>query len=179
MLSDKSNLYLDWLSQGLWSFRLNVLSLSLRLSLYIFSTSNPLWTTHYSCSLFFYCFGFSQLAWVVLSVLLRLLFQSFQKLLMLLPVHYSSFPVFFFSLQDFSPEYWHWLTWNPLVHFIELARYACYESYGDSGVSFSYAAGSTFVFFFFAACLYHLNWKGILSRWQSSSLTWQSPIPVS
>ena len=70
----------------------------------------------------------------------------------------------FFSLQDFSPEYWHWLTWNPLVHFIELARYACYESYGDSGVSFSYAAGSTFVFFFFAACLYHLNWKGILSR---------------
>ena len=70
----------------------------------------------------------------------------------------------FFSLQDFSPDYWHWLTWNPLVHFIELARYACYESYGDSGVSVSYAAGSTFVFFFFAACLYHLNWKGILSR---------------
>ncbi len=70
----------------------------------------------------------------------------------------------FFSLQDFPPEYWHWLTWNPLVHFIELARYACYESYGDSGVSFNYAAGSTFVFFFFAACLYHLNWKGILSR---------------
>jgi capsular polysaccharide transport system permease protein len=70
----------------------------------------------------------------------------------------------FFSLQDFSPDYWHWLTWNPLVHFIELARYACYESYGDSGVSVSYAAGSTFVFFFFAACLYHLNWKGILPR---------------
>ncbi|MFS1703481.1 ABC transporter permease [Alteromonas sp. AMM-1] len=70
----------------------------------------------------------------------------------------------FFSLQDFAPEYWHWLTWNPLVHFIELARYACYESYGHQGVSLAFAAGTTFVCFFFAACLYHLNWKGILSR---------------
>lgn len=70
----------------------------------------------------------------------------------------------FFSLQDIPQKYWHYLTWNPLVHFIELSRYACYESYGNSGVSIWYPAGITFLVFFLAACLYHLNWKGILSR---------------
>ncbi|GGF74875.1 ABC transporter permease [Alteromonas lipolytica] len=70
----------------------------------------------------------------------------------------------FFSLQDIPKEYWHWLTWNPLVHFIELARYACYESYGDAGVSISYVIEFTVAVFFFAIACYHLTWKGLLSR---------------
>ncbi|TPV56082.1 ABC transporter [Aestuariibacter sp. GS-14] len=70
----------------------------------------------------------------------------------------------FFSLQDIPMEYWHYLTWNPLVHFIELSRFACFESYGSNGVSIGFALGATFTAFFFALCLYHLTWKGILSR---------------
>lgn len=70
----------------------------------------------------------------------------------------------FFSLQDIPREYWHWLDWNPLVHFIELARYACYESYGNNGVSLSFALEVTLGLLFFAVSLYHLTWKGILSR---------------
>ena len=70
----------------------------------------------------------------------------------------------FFSLQDIPMEYWHYLTWNPLVHFIELARFACFKSYGDNGVSVEFALASSFTAFFFAVCLYHLTWKGILSR---------------
>ncbi|MEC7825987.1 MAG: ABC transporter permease [Pseudomonadota bacterium] len=70
----------------------------------------------------------------------------------------------FFSLQDIPQQYWPYLTWNPLVHIIELSRYACYESYGDSGVSFWYPVSITLTSCFFAISLYHLNWKGILSR---------------
>lgn len=70
----------------------------------------------------------------------------------------------FFSLQDIPTEYWHWFTWNPLVHFVELSRYACYEQYGSKGVSLSFISQFTAIVFFFAVALYHLTWKRLLSR---------------
>ncbi|MBU2977829.1 ABC transporter permease [Alteromonas sp. C1M14] len=70
----------------------------------------------------------------------------------------------FFSLQDFPKEYWPWLTWNPLVHFFELARYACYESYGDAGVSYEYLIKVTIITLFIGLALYHITWKKILAR---------------
>lgn len=70
----------------------------------------------------------------------------------------------FFSLQDFPEKYWPYLTWNPLVHFNELARYACYESYGDKGVSLGFATEVTVVFVFLSLSMYHITWKGVLSR---------------
>lgn len=70
----------------------------------------------------------------------------------------------FFSLQDIPPEYWHWFTWNPLVHFIELARYACYPSYGNKGVSINFVLEVTAITFFFSLAIYHISWKKVLAR---------------
>ncbi len=70
----------------------------------------------------------------------------------------------FFSLQDFPEDTWHWLTWNPLVHIIELSRYACYPSYGNAGVSLSFVIEVTAVTLFFGLALYHITWKKILAR---------------
>jgi len=70
----------------------------------------------------------------------------------------------FYSLQDIPEKYWYLLTWNPLVHFNELARYACFPSYGDAGVSLSYAVETTIGSLFFALCLYHITWKRVLAR---------------
>ncbi|MCW8107514.1 ABC transporter permease [Alteromonas ponticola] len=70
----------------------------------------------------------------------------------------------FFSLQDIPKEYWHYFNWNPVVHYIELARYACFTSYGNEGVSLAYAAMCSLVSLFFALSIYHLTWKNILSR---------------
>ncbi|WP_414830043.1 ABC transporter permease [Alteromonas sp. H39] len=70
----------------------------------------------------------------------------------------------FFSLQDIPKEYWPYLTWNPLVHFNELARYACYPSYGNTGVSISFITETTIGSLFFALCLYHITWKRVLAR---------------
>ena len=69
----------------------------------------------------------------------------------------------FFSLQDIPPQYWHYLTWNPILHYIELARYACYESYGNLGVSPHYAFGSSLVLFCAAMAVYHISWKKLLN----------------
>jgi len=70
----------------------------------------------------------------------------------------------FFSLQDLPPEIWPYLTWNPLVHFNELARYACFESYGHYGVSLSYIVEVTAISLFLSLALYHITWKKVLSR---------------
>ncbi|QJR81748.1 ABC transporter permease [Alteromonas pelagimontana] len=70
----------------------------------------------------------------------------------------------FFSLQDIPEEYWPWLTWNPLVHFIELARYACFPSYGDKGVSLQFATECTLITVFFSLAVYHISWKKLLAR---------------
>ena len=70
----------------------------------------------------------------------------------------------FFSLQDIPEKFWPWLVWNPLVHIIELARYACYPSYGNKGVSLEFIFEVTGVCLFLALSLYHISWKKILSR---------------
>jgi capsular polysaccharide transport system permease protein len=70
----------------------------------------------------------------------------------------------FFSLQDLPEEFWPYLTWNPLVHFNELARYACFESYGQKGVSLSFTIEITLVFLFLSLSMYHITWKKVLSR---------------
>ncbi len=70
----------------------------------------------------------------------------------------------FFSLQDVPEKYWPYLNWNPMVHFIELSRYALYPSYGHNGVSIEYAASITILILFFSLALYHLTWKRVLSR---------------
>jgi capsular polysaccharide transport system permease protein len=70
----------------------------------------------------------------------------------------------FFSLQDIPQEYWHYLTWNPLLHAVELTRYAAYPSYGNAGVSEFYLNMFTLGAVFFALACYHVSWKQAISR---------------
>jgi capsular polysaccharide transport system permease protein len=69
----------------------------------------------------------------------------------------------FFSLQDIPEKFWPFLTWNPLVHFNELARYACFESYGHKGVSLSFVVEITIATLFLSLAVYHISWKKLLS----------------
>jgi capsular polysaccharide transport system permease protein len=70
----------------------------------------------------------------------------------------------FFSLQDIPREYWHFLDWNPVLHAIELTRYAVYSTYGSEGVSLQYLSGTVLVFSFFSLAIYHIAWKQAISR---------------
>lgn len=62
----------------------------------------------------------------------------------------------FFSLQDLPQEWWPYLTWNPLLHAVELTRYAAYPAYGDAGVSYFYLDSATII------CVF-LGWRVIKS----------------
>jgi capsular polysaccharide transport system permease protein len=70
----------------------------------------------------------------------------------------------FFSLQDIPREYWYLLDWNPVLHAIELTRYAVYSTYGSEGVSLQYLSGTVLVFSFFSLAVYHVTWKQAISR---------------
>jgi capsular polysaccharide transport system permease protein len=70
----------------------------------------------------------------------------------------------FFSLQDIPKEYWHFLDWNPVLHAIELTRFAVQATYGSEGVSLQYLSGTVLVFSFFSLAVYHIAWKQAISR---------------
>lgn len=70
----------------------------------------------------------------------------------------------FFSLQDIPQEFWPYLTWNPLLHAVELSRYVAYPQYGDAGVSYFYLDVSTLILICFALACYHISWKQAISR---------------
>jgi capsular polysaccharide transport system permease protein len=70
----------------------------------------------------------------------------------------------FFSLQDIPEEYWYLLDWNPILHGVELSRYAAYPSYGDSGVSFTFLLTITFISLFLALVVYQRFWQQAISR---------------
>jgi capsular polysaccharide transport system permease protein len=70
----------------------------------------------------------------------------------------------FFSLQDIPREYWHYLDWNPVLHAIELTRFAVYSTYGSEGVSLGYLSSTVLVFSFFSLAVYHISWKQAISR---------------
>ncbi len=70
----------------------------------------------------------------------------------------------FYSLQDIPQEYWVYLNWNPILHAIELTRFAAYPAYGSAGVSIQFLVMFTLVSVFFALACYQITWKKVLSR---------------
>ncbi|CDT39110.1 Polysialic acid transport protein KpsM [Vibrio coralliirubri] len=84
------------------------------------------------------------------------------RLLIMRPIFFIS--GIFFSLQDIPREFWPYLTWNPLLHAVELARYAAYPHYGNAGVSYFYLDVCTLTLTFAALVCYQASWKQAISR---------------
>jgi capsular polysaccharide transport system permease protein len=70
----------------------------------------------------------------------------------------------FFSLQDIPREYWWLLDWNPILHAIELSRYAAYTSYQDQGVSFGFLNIVVLCLSFVSLSIYYNQWRQAISR---------------
>ncbi|MDO6617599.1 ABC transporter permease [Shewanella sp. 6_MG-2023] len=84
------------------------------------------------------------------------------QLLMTRPLFFIS--GVFFSLQDMPKELWQYFDWNPILHAIELSRYAVYSSYGSEGVSEVFLSLSALVSVFVALSCYFVTWKQAISR---------------
>jgi capsular polysaccharide transport system permease protein len=70
----------------------------------------------------------------------------------------------FFSLQDFPMENWYLLDWNPILHAVELSRFAAYPVYGDAGVSLFFLGIITLITTLLSLLVYQAFWKQAISR---------------
>lgn len=70
----------------------------------------------------------------------------------------------FFSLQDIPREFWVYFTWNPILHSIELTRFALQPTYGHEGVSLSFLSLVVLVTVFVSLSVYFVSWKQAISR---------------
>lgn len=70
----------------------------------------------------------------------------------------------FFSVQDVPREFWHYLTWNPILHAVELSRYSAYTTYGHEGVSAFYFFSVLLITTFIALACYHSYWRQAISQ---------------
>lgn len=68
-----------------------------------------------------------------------------------------------FPLHAVPKEYWPLLTWNPLVHAIELGRESIVQGYDSSGVSLSYLAFSSMFIFFIGLLMYRCSEEAMLT----------------
>lgn len=114
-------------------------------------------------------FNFIQVGFLGISVgLIFALTSSFipeidkLRTLVMRPVFFIS--GIFFSLQDIPKDLWPYLTWNPLLHAVELTRFAAYPHYGNIGVSSFYLGLCTLLALFFSLACYHISWKQAISR---------------
>ena len=69
----------------------------------------------------------------------------------------------FFSLNDVPEKYHYLLTWNPLLHAIELIRNSCYKGFSADGVSLNFLTFTALATLFFGLALYRLDWKRMVA----------------
>lgn len=71
----------------------------------------------------------------------------------------------FFTLQDFPEEVWPYLTWNPILHAVELSRGHSYPSFEvATAISTTYLHIFTLSALFLSLSLYIIFWKRAISR---------------
>ncbi|MUH71388.1 ABC transporter permease [Psychrosphaera haliotis] len=71
----------------------------------------------------------------------------------------------FFSLNDMPVESWPYLSWNPILHAIELSRHAVNDKFPLADpISATYLHMCVIVTLFFALALYFNFWKKAISR---------------
>jgi capsular polysaccharide transport system permease protein len=102
---------------------------------------------------FIFCLG--------ISLLLCVIGERFPEATKLVPVFLR--PMYFlsgifFSLEHVPPQYHSFLSWNPMLHIIELFRSACFSKFGGYFADFNFIAIFTICSIFFGLLVYRVNW---------------------
>jgi capsular polysaccharide transport system permease protein len=70
----------------------------------------------------------------------------------------------YFTLESIPKKYWPLIIWNPMLHFAELGRARIFEQFtSHANGSLFYVLSFTGIVWFFAAFLYRLYWKEMIS----------------
>lgn len=113
------------------------------------------------------------LSWFFLAVLscgIGLVFMTISNLhpetekflpIIIKPLYFIS--AVMFPLHVVPKDYWPLLTWNPIVHVIELSRESIVKGYDSGGVSLSYLAVSAMFIFFIGLIIYRYSEEAMLT----------------
>lgn len=107
---------------------------------------------------------------VVLSCGIGLIFMTIGNLypemekflpIIIKPLYFIS--AVMFPLHIVPKDYWPLLTWNPIVHVIELSRESIVKGYDSGGVSLSYLAITAILVFFIGLIVYQYSEEAMLT----------------
>lgn len=90
--------------------------------------------------------------------------REIEKFLSMLTMPLMFLSAVFFPMSIVPLNYWPYLTWNPLLHAMELVREAWFDAYTSPVADFEYLMGCMLICLTVAMATYRLTWRRILAR---------------
>ncbi len=114
--------------------------------------------------------GYCAVLWILassfgmLACMVGSIAREVEKLLSMLTMPIMFMSAVFFPMSIVPQQYWVYLTWNPIMHAMELIREAWFGSYISPVADFNYLFAVTLILLAFALSSYRLTWRRIVAR---------------
>ena len=90
--------------------------------------------------------------------------RELEKLISMMTMPLMLLSAVIFPMTIVPPQYWPYLTWNPLLHAMELIREAWFAAYDSPVADFRYFFFSTLICAALAMAVYRLTWRKVVAR---------------
>lgn len=120
---------------------------------------NPLMVFYYSLYMWLLAAGIGMLVCMLSSIA-----REVEKLIGMSMIPLLFLSAVFFPMTAIPPQFWRYMTWNPVLHAMELIREAWFAAYKSPVADFNYLAGFTLVALALALSSYRLNWRRIVAQ---------------
>lgn len=120
---------------------------------------NFLRVVQYSLLLWLLALSFGMLACMIGSVA-----REVEKLITMMTMPLMFLSAVLFPMSIVPREFWAWMTWNPVLHAMELIREAWFAAYESPVASPTYLIAWVLVLMAVAMSTYRLTWQRVVSR---------------
>ncbi len=111
-----------------------------------------------------FCLWLFAIAFGILGCMLGSFAREIEKFISLMTMPLMLVSAVIFPMSIVPPQYWPYLTWNPLLHAMELIREAWFERYTSPVADLQYFVAIVLVFLALAMSTYRLTWRRVLAR---------------
>ncbi len=114
--------------------------------------------------------GYCTVLWLLaasfgmLSCMLGSIAREVEKLVSMLTMPLLFMSAVFFPMSIVPRDYWGYLTWNPILHAMELVREAWFSNYTSPVADFGYLFAATLTCLALAMSSYRLTWRRIVAQ---------------
>ena len=113
----------------------------------------------YCCILWLLATFFGMLACMIGSFA-----RELEKLISMVTMPMMLLSAVIFPMTVVPPQFWSYLTWNPVLHAMELIREAWFDAYESPVADYPYLVGSMLVCSVLAMAVYRLTWRKVVAR---------------